>query len=213
MGRAVERLMAGVDAALDRIDGNHDACPPSHALDEADIRASLGGDPEAYRRLVERYQQQVSRITWRFSRDQRVHEELVHDVFVEAYLSLAGFKGSAPFGYWLSRIATRVGYHYWKQEARRQKAEGLTTEELEQWASGEADPVEAQDAAALVHKVLGLLPPRDRLVLTLRYLEECDVAETAQRTGWTQTMVKVQTLRARRKLEKALRRYEKEASI
>jgi RNA polymerase sigma-70 factor (ECF subfamily) len=211
MGRAVERLMAGMDAALDTVSGNHDACPPSRALDEADIRASLAGDPEAYRRLVERHQQQVSRIAWRFSRDRRVHEELVHDVFVEAYLGLAGFKGSSPFSYWLSRIATRVGYHYWKQEARRQKSEGLTAEELEQWASGDADPLEAHDAAVLVHKVLGLLPPRDRLVLTLRYLEEYDVAETAERTGWTQTMVKVQTLRARRKLEKVLRRYEKEA--
>jgi len=55
-------------------------------------------------------------------------------------------------------------------------------------------------AAELVYKLLGQLPPRDRLVLTLRYLEDCDVAETAQRTGWTKSMVKVQTWRARNKL-------------
>jgi RNA polymerase sigma factor (sigma-70 family) len=48
------------------------------------------------------------------------------------------------------------------------------------------------------------MPPRDRLVLTLRYLEQCDVAETARRTGWTRTMVKVQTLRARNKLRKLI---------
>ena len=61
-----------------------------------------------------------------------------------------------------------------------------------------------------MHRLLAQLPPRDRLVLTLRYLEECDVAETARRIGWTQTMVKVQTLRARKKLEKIFRRYEME---
>jgi RNA polymerase sigma-70 factor (ECF subfamily) len=64
--------------------------------------------------------------------------------------------------------------------------------------------VEADHAAELLHRLLAQMPPRDRLVLTLRYLDQCDVAETAQRTGWTRTMVKVQTLRARNKLRKLL---------
>ena len=46
------------------------------------------------------------------------------------------------------------------------------------------------------------LPPRDRLVLLLRYVEEHSVQETADLTGWTQTMVKVQSWRARQKLKK-----------
>jgi DNA-directed RNA polymerase specialized sigma24 family protein len=44
----------------------------------------------------------------------------------------------------------------------------------------------------------------------LRYLEQCDVAETAQRTGWTKAMVKVQTWRAMKKLEKLFEKAEKE---
>ena len=55
-----------------------------------------------------------------------------------------------------------------------------------------------------MHRLLEQLPPRDRLVLTLRYLEECDVAATARRTGWSKTMVKVQTLRARNKLRQLI---------
>jgi hypothetical protein len=31
-------------------------------------------------------------VLWRFSRDRRVHEELVQDVFVEAYLSLGRYR-------------------------------------------------------------------------------------------------------------------------
>jgi RNA polymerase sigma-70 factor (ECF subfamily) len=64
------------------------------------------------------------------------------------------------------------------------------------------EQIDPSRAASLVHRLLAQLRPRDRLVLTLRYLEGCSVAETAQRTGWTQGMVKVQTRRAIKRLEK-----------
>jgi RNA polymerase sigma-70 factor (ECF subfamily) len=137
----------------------------------------------------------------------------VQDVFVEAYLSLGSYHGKAPFVNWLSRIATRVGYRYWKQVARQKKRENFTLEEWDQLPGDSVEKMDASQAAALVHRLLGQLPPRDRLVLTLRYLEECDVAETAQRTGWTKSMVKVQTWRARKKLEKLFTEAEKESIL
>ena len=183
------------------------------AMDLEDIRQSRNGDSEAYRRLIERYQGYIGRMLWRFSRDLRVHEELVQDVFVEAYLSLDRYRGKAPFVNWLSRIATRVGYRYWKQIDRRNKRESFTLEEWDQLPCDSPEKMDASQAAALVHQLLGQLPPRDRLVLTLRYLQDCDVAETAQRTGWTKSMVKVQTWRARKKLEKLFTEVEKESII
>lgn len=137
---------------------------------------------------------------WRFSRDPVVHAELVQDVFVQAFRSLSGYRGAAPFGHWLARIATRAGYRYWR---RRDRAARHPTVPLQEWDGMARQDVEAVDpsrAAAVLYEMLAALPPRDRLVLTLRYLEDCSVKETARRTGWTQSMVKVQTLRARRKL-------------
>ncbi len=183
------------------------------AMGVEDVRQSLQGDPEAYRRLIERHQEYIGRVLWRFSRDRRVHEELVQDVFVEAYLSLGHYRGKAPFVHWLSRIATRVGYRYWKQIDRQKNRESFTVEEWDQLPCDSGENIDASQAAALVHRLLGQLPPRDRLVLTLRYIEECDVAETAQRTGWTKSMVKVQTWRARKKLEKLFTEAEKENII
>jgi RNA polymerase sigma-70 factor (ECF subfamily) len=172
------------------------------SLDLDDVRRSRSGDGDAYRRLIERHQQHVGRIMWRFSRDPRVHEELVQDVFVEAYLSLNTFHARAPFVHWLSRIATRVGYNYFRQLARHKQRQSFTLQDWDRLRDDSPDEMQPGEAAGLLHRLLAQLPPRDRIVLTLRYLEDCDVAETARRIGWTETMVKVQTWRARKKLRK-----------
>ncbi|HJT33822.1 MAG TPA: RNA polymerase sigma factor [Pirellulales bacterium] len=171
--------------------------------DWTDIAATLDGDGQAYARIVRRYQDQITAQMWRLSRQRNDCEQLVHEVFVEAYMSLRQFKGRAPFLHWLRKIATRVGYRYWKQQARARRQAAVP---LQDWHRSvpAVEAGEAEEAAALVHGMLDKLPPRDRLVLTLIYLEECSVAEAAELSGWSQTMVKVQAHRARKKLKKLL---------
>ena len=171
--------------------------------DPGDIAASLNGDGEAYARLVQHYQDQVAAQMWRFTRDPAVLEELVQDVFVEAYLSLKGFRGHAPFLHWLRRIATRVGYRYWKCQVRkRDREEALTETSLNLAIASEA--LTPFKAAETLYRLFAKMPPPDRVVLTLFYFEECDINEIASRTGWSRTLVKVRLHRARKKLKALL---------
>ena len=144
---------------------------------------------------------------FRFSRDLTTHEILVQDVFVEAYLGLKTYRAKAPLENWLARIATRVGYQYWRQQARRKDTEAFSLEEWDDVAQTASDSGDASQAAELLHKLLAKLPPRDRLVLTIRYLDQCGVEEAALRTGWSESMVKVQTFRAKSKLKKLFQRF------
>ncbi len=173
-------------------------------LDAEDVVRCLEGDSEAYRRIVERYQQRVGRMMWRFSRDPVIHQELVQDVFVETYLSLRSFRHRSPFEHWLSRIATRVGYKYWRMKEREKESRIISIEDCPTLSVPAEDGGKEARTAGQVYSLLAQLPPRDRLVLTLRYMEECSVEETASRTGWSQTLVKVQTWRARNKLRKLI---------
>jgi RNA polymerase sigma-70 factor (ECF subfamily) len=174
------------------------------AEDQQDIAATLAGDGEAFARLIERYQNEVGRIMWRFTRDRGQWEALVADVLVDAYLSLANYRARGPFGAWLRTIATRAGYKFWRDRSQRREAEAFSLAKWNAAATTSADALRAADAAELVHRALEQLPPRDRLVLTLLYLEECSVAECAERTGWSRAMVKVQAHRARGKLRRLL---------
>jgi RNA polymerase sigma-70 factor (ECF subfamily) len=166
----------------------------------ADVRAATRGDGEAYSRIIGRYQHTIARRMHRFTRDPAAIEELVHDVFVEAYFGLSNYRGDAPLEHWLQRIATRVGYKYWEQRKR------LKTVSFEDGVHDPAmvDDTAGEDAMEEVGAALEQLPPRDRLVLTLLYLESRSVAEAADLAGWSQTMVKVQAYRARGKLRKLL---------
>jgi RNA polymerase sigma-70 factor (ECF subfamily) len=168
--------------------------------DRLNIKASLNGDGEAYSQLVRRYQGQVAAQMWRFTRDPVVLEELVQDVFVDAYFSLKGFRGQAPFLHWLRRIATRVGYRHWKSRARKRDREEPLTETILKLAVAPEGRT-SFEAAEVVFGLLARLPASDRLVLTLFYFEECDTEEIALRTGWNRTLVKVRLHRARKKLK------------
>jgi RNA polymerase sigma-70 factor (ECF subfamily) len=168
--------------------------------DQQDIADSLAGNGEGYARLVRRYQDKVAAQMWRFTRDTVVLDQLVQDVFVEAYLSLKGFRGRAPFLHWLRRVATRVGFRYWKSRARKEeREEALKETNLNLTAAPET--LTAVEAADTLYRLLGKLPPADRLVLTLFYFEQCDVKEISNRANWSRPLVKVRLHRARKKLK------------
>ncbi len=164
-----------------------------------DLARSLLGDGEAYGRVVARYQVQVARRMGAFVRQPRVVEELAQEVFVEAYYSLPKYRGDGEFAAWLNRIATRVGYRYWKRQSRSREI----AREADWWRAIPEDRVDRpgpSQAAVLVRVLLDQLPPRDRLVLLLLHVEGHGIAEAARLAGWSQTMIRVQAFRARAKL-------------
>ena len=167
--------------------------------DWQDIRACLDGDENSYVRLVRRYEAQITKLMWRFSRDPAVCEELVQDVFVEAYFSLKSYRGRAPLIHWLRKIGVRVGYKYWKEQAKANVTVPL--QEFDAIEAEQTDDIEPEAAADMLHALLARLPAADRVVLTLMYFEQCSTKDIAERMGWTRAMVKMRALRARKKLK------------
>ncbi|MEN6334655.1 MAG: sigma-70 family RNA polymerase sigma factor, partial [Phycisphaerales bacterium] len=170
--------------------------------DWSDVIASRNGDDDAYARLVRRYEKPITGLLWRFTRDPAQCEELVQQVFVDAYFSLKTYRGDAPLLHWLRRIATRTGYHFWRDKARESVETTLPDSDiLEQIEAAQDDDIDPAEAAAVLQRLLARLPADDRLVLTLMYFEDCGTQEIAERMGWSRAKVKTQALRARRKIK------------
>lgn len=167
------------------------------------IAGTLAGEPGAFEKIVERFQGTISLQMRRFSRDAGVVEELVHDVFVEAFVSLRSFRGRSPFLHWLRKVAVRTGYRYWKRLENEPEQSPMADNLVALAAPRELAPVEANEALSAL---LSRVAPRDRLVLLLLYVEGYSAPEVASLTGWSVSMVRVQGWRARNRLRAALKK-------
>lgn len=69
------------------------------------IAAVRAGDPEAYRQIVVRYQGEVLKIVNAMLVNYSAREDIVQQVFVNAYHGLHQYEPGRGFGQWLKQIA------------------------------------------------------------------------------------------------------------
>lgn len=177
------------------------------------VRRVREGETERFADLIDRYQHHVGRIVGRRVPADQVRE-LVHEVFVKAYVNLAQFSGSVPFEHWLAGIAVRTCYDFWRARSREDVPVSALSDEhtrwIEQTLSSQSDrqfrdQAARQESAEVLEWALGQLSPENRAVLTLVHLDGYSVRETAQLLGWSLVNVKVRAHRARKALRALLR--------
>ena len=183
---------------------------------DADIvRQVVDGNVNAFEILLKRHQELVLRIVNKRLPGHEV-EETIQDVFVRAYRSLPTFKGAGVFSHWLASIAVRTCYDYWRKAYRsREIPLSELTDRHQQWLenvmSGQSEEWSApkgyrSEASEVLDWALAKLPAENRMVLELVYFEGLSVKEAANLLGWSVANVKVRLFRARKKLEKTLKR-------
>jgi RNA polymerase sigma-70 factor (ECF subfamily) len=181
------------------------------------VRASVGGDENAFAALVRRYQGRVFRLAGRFFRQPQDVEEVAQETFLRAWLKLGTYSARAPFEHWLTRLCLRCAYDRLRRPAAREARRGhgpLSSSVAAPVAAGGAPgdrPEEALEAPAAdptarleVERLLALLAPADRFLLVLLEAEGWSVAEIAERLGWSRVNVKVRAHRARQRLRRVL---------
>lgn len=166
-------------------------------------------DQVASRLLVEHLYPLVIRIVRSHLPRRVAEEDLAQDIFLKMFTRLEQYQGNVPFPHWVSRIAVTTCIDQLRAQKRRPEFRWADLSEneaevLDNVLTDERDvtPGDALAARELVHKLLAMLKPDDRLVIQLLDLEQKTIAEISALTGWNQTLVKVRAFRARRKLQK-----------
>ena len=185
---------------------NNDACGPS---DEEIVVQVLSGNVNAFEQLLKRYQNHVLRIVKKHLPPEHVLD-MAQDVFVRVYQSLPTFKGESNFGQWLSTIAARACYDFWRKHSKfREFPLSHFTEKQQVWLeetlsenSNQSfeESIFQREAQEVLDWALERLSAEDRMVLELVYLEGHSVKEAARLLGWSAANVKVRSFRSRKKL-------------
>ena len=183
--------------------------------DDEIVRQVLDGNVNAFESLLKRHSVQVLKIVQRHVPREEV-EETVQETFVRAYRSLRTFRGKSGFRQWLSAIAVRSCYDFWRKSYRSREIPMSTlTEDHREWMeavlSAQSQPSSDEagvrtEAKELLDWALAQLSAEERMVIALVYLEGRSVKEAAVLLGWSVPNVKVRSFRSRKKLERILRR-------
>jgi len=172
------------------------------------------GDESAFAEIVRRYSPRVFRFASKFFRQRSVVEEAAQEVFMKAFTQLGSFEGRGSMEGWLTRITTNTCLNMLRSAKRRPElASADLSDDESTWLENQLSEVAAERhrssersfvAADLADRVLENLSSDDRVVLTLIDGEDASVKEVAELTGWSESKVKVQAFRARRRMRAAV---------
>ena len=144
-------------------------------------------------------------------------EDMAQIVFMKIFANLDRYWGAVPLEHWVSRIAinaclNQIAAEKSRPELRLADLSEEQCEVLENLATTATDLQTDQSLAAreLVEKLLAMLDPRDRLLLTLLHLEGRSTQEVRRITGWNGIVIRVRAYRARRRLKEHFKKLMKE---
>jgi RNA polymerase sigma-70 factor (ECF subfamily) len=90
--------------------------PPTEGDEDASaVRRVLDGDLSAFAGIVQRWQERLINLAWRFSHDRMSAEDMAQEAFVKAFRALHTFRGESAFSTWLTAIALNV-YRSWLRD-------------------------------------------------------------------------------------------------
>jgi len=179
-------------------------------MDEKKILKKLGrGDANALAELLDMYQDFVYTIARRMVKQKEAAEEITQDVFVKVYYKLHTFKKDSKFSTWLYTIVYRTCLNYLQKKSRLVNDISLPDKDdggplyderaVESWTDDQD-----YDRREILWQAVDKLKMEQGLVITLYYLQQLSVKETAKVMSIPENTVKTHLARGRNNLKQIL---------
>jgi RNA polymerase sigma-70 factor, ECF subfamily len=162
------------------------------------VRRAQAGDHDAYRALYEAYLPRIHALAYRMCGDADLADDLVQAVFVRIHRALPSYRGDAPPGAWMHRVAVSVILNGLRAERRR------TTREVPLDPLNEPATAGTPDLNLALERAMDGLPEESRMVVILHDVEGYSHEEIASMLGIRAGASRARLVRARARLKSAL---------
>lgn len=196
----------------------NDAAEQTSDGDRVIVERARGGDLQAFRSLVDKYQSRAHSIAMGVIGNREDAEDIVQDAFLKAYRNLSSFRGQSSFYTWFYRIVFNLAIDLSRKRYRRSESslgDDNAIDALNLQSSEDSGnllghvPTPDQvlhrgDVAANIRKALENLSPEHRAVIILREIEGLSYSEISDVVGCSKGTVMSRLHHARKRLQRAL---------
>ena len=170
-------------------------------LREAQIETGPLADFDA---VVAEHQRRLFRVLLSITHDEDAAQTLTQECFLKAYKARSSFRGDAPLGAWLLRIAVNLGRDhvrnrragFWKRLFEGSRPDEDATALAPDRAPSAERVLLAREKASSVWDAAETLSAQQRTVFMLRFAEEMSLEEISRTTGLRLGTVKAHLFRA-----------------
>lgn len=177
--------------------GTRRAAPSCFENDVSLVAALRLGDRAAMDVLVDRYGPFIERVLARILGYDTELPDVVHDVFITAFARIGNLRQPELLKPWLRGVTVFVARECLRRRRRRWLSFRPHDELPEVVDSAVSVPSDAADTLKRLYRVLARMPNEDRIVFTLRFMEEMELEEVASACGVSITTVKRRQKRAK----------------
>lgn len=168
-------------------------------LDELLVLDCQAGDVDALQRLVDRWQERLSRYAGRLTRDQDAVADVVQEAWIAIARGLGRLDDPARFRGWAYRIVTNKAVDWIRRRQRQRTLKIDLAGQMNREAEDDEDLCRIREA-------MNSMPDEQRHLLLLHYVEGLSLDEIAEALSIPAGTVKSRLFHCRKKLKTLIER-------
>jgi len=176
------------------------------------IQAYKKGNINALKKIYDTYADEMYNISLRLLKNKEDAEDIIQEVFIDAFKNINEFRFDSTLGYWLKKITINKSINLLKKKniklvyiENNENEYNDTTVYEHELEIDEYNEEDKQNIVKIISDALNELPDGYRIIFSLYLLEGYSHQEIAKILNISESTSKTQYLRAKKKLKEILK--------
>lgn len=169
------------------------------------VREVLKGNPQAFAYIIDKYKNPLYATILRMVKNPQDAQDLVQEAFLKVYRQLDKYQETGTFSSWLYRVAV----NHCMDEFRKKRIRTTPAEFAEDQAVDRNHPEIVylkKEKQRQLERLIGTLPEDERLIVLLRYANDCSYEEIGRMVNVPVSTVRNKLHRAKKKMRDTVKR-------